>query len=633
MRTQSLLVTRQCNQACGFCESVDANGAPVPLVELERGIEEAHRAGVRTIVVLGGEPLLHPDLERIVALCAAGPSGRIEVVLETNGTLVTDELATRLAAAGVVAARVLVVTTSPERHLALVGRRTHPRQILRGLSALRGAGIRVTVTLPLANGLPPAAARILGLKHALPWLEHFLLVPALPGARSLAPEQALAPAALAEELDEAQLQAGRMDVSLELSADRPIAPCIVDVPRRARRLLATQLGTEHDTPNHACSACSTCALRFCCRLATDQLARAAGGVTPQPIADATAWLRPGKSPGSRLRVLGAAEVETFFHVDYEYGVEHPEPTSRIGLVYRCNQVCTFCELADMDTDLPSDKVRHALDEARARGSVRVILTGGEPTLSPDLLAHVAYAREVGFSRIELQTNAVLLDRPGLAASLVAAGLTHAQVSLHGPDATISDRLTAAPGTHRRTLAGIDALLGAGVQLIINHLIFVDNCHLLVDFVELVHARWGQHAAAFVVQFHSARNEFVAREEGLRHIARYRDYAGGLRAAVDRARGLGLRCHDLQDPTGIPSLCVLGGDESYLGPILAQTERPRAHAWETDWLTRVDACTRCDAAQACMGVPRHYLALHGDVEFAPIVRPSNDLPPTVLPGGR
>ena len=52
-------------------------------------------------------------------------------------------------------------------------------------------------------------------------------------------------------------------------------------------------------------------------------------------------------------------------------------------------------------------------------------------------------------------------------------------------------------------------------------------------------------------------------------------------------------------------------------ILDQKVRPRFHAWESDWLTRVEACKSCDASAACMGVPRHYLALHGDAEFTPI----------------
>ena len=221
------------------------------------------------------------------------------------------------------------------------------------------------------------------------------------------------------------------------------------------------------------------------------------------------------------------------------------------------------------------------------------------------------------SRVELQTNAVLLDRPGFAEALRAAGLTHAQVSLHGPDAAVSDRLTAAPGTHRRTLVGVDNLLRAGVTVLCNHLIFKDNCHLLGAFVEMAEARWGAHKAQLVLQFHSPRNEFPSRAEGLSHIARYTEYVDQLRGAIDRARALGFSVHDLQDPTGIPSLCVLGADERYLGPILAQAERPRIHAWESEWMTRVEACQSCDARAACLGVPRHYLALHGDAEFKPL----------------
>jgi MoaA/NifB/PqqE/SkfB family radical SAM enzyme len=275
----------------------------------------------------------------------------------------------------------------------------------------------------------------------------------------------------------------------------------------------------------------------------------------------------------------------------------------------------------MDTDLAPEKVRAAIDQSLARGSKRLIVTGGEPTLSPLLVDYVRYAHDRGMEQIELQTNAVLLDKPGFAEALREAGLTSAQISLHGPDGAISDKLTAAPGTHRRTLVGVDNLLRVGVRVLLNHLVFKDNCHLLGAFVDMAEARWGRWRDQVTIQFHSPRNEFQDRAEGLRHIARYSDYAASLRDAIDRARSLGFAVHDLQDPTGIPSLCVLGADERYLGPILAQAERPRLHAWETEWMTRVEACKRCDAREACMGVPRHYLALHGDAEFSAIRLPA------------
>jgi len=71
------------------------------------------------------------------------------------------------------------------------------------------------------------------------------------------------------------------------------------------------------------------------------------------------------------------------------------------------------------------------------------------------------------------------------------------------------------------------------------------------------------------------------------------------------------------PTGVPSLCILEGNEAYLGPLRSQRVRPHFHAWERDWFTRVEACGRCEAAEACMGVPKTYVALFGDAEFHPL----------------
>jgi MoaA/NifB/PqqE/SkfB family radical SAM enzyme len=330
-----------------------------------------------------------------------------------------------------------------------------------------------------------------------------------------------------------------------------------------------------------------------------------------------------RGPYARLRVLGPADVERFFHVDYEYepGADAGHPaTTRIGIIYQCNQPCTFCQLAEMNTHIPPARVYAALDASRRRGAQRVIFTGGEPTMCKELEAYVAHARAQGYTIIEMQSNATLLDRGDLARRLRDAGLTDCQVSLHGPDGEISDRLTAAPGTHQRTLQGVGNLLEQGVRVLLNHLIFRDNFSLMPAFVELVEQRWGRHRELLTLQFHSPLNEFARVEQAHRHIARYTDYAPPLKEAIDRARALGYRVRDLQDPTGIPALCVLGPDSEYLGEILSQRTRPRFHRWESGWLTRVAACASCEAADLCMGVPSAYVALHGDGEFKPLRRP-------------
>ncbi|MBI2402360.1 MAG: radical SAM protein, partial [Gemmatimonadetes bacterium] len=92
-----------------------------------------------------------------------------------------------------------------------------------------------------------------------------------------------------------------------------------------------------------------------------------------------------------------------------------------------------------------------LERIRAAGRLRVprlVLSGGEPTVNPHLEAYIHLAKEVGIQDVSLMTNAVRLEEPGVAESLRAAGLDRVFVSLHAPDAALSDRLTRAPGTRR-----------------------------------------------------------------------------------------------------------------------------------------------------------------------------------------
>ena len=55
---------RRCNLACTYCNEYDDFSDPVPIAEMERRIDELGRLGTSVITISGGEPLLHPDLDR-----------------------------------------------------------------------------------------------------------------------------------------------------------------------------------------------------------------------------------------------------------------------------------------------------------------------------------------------------------------------------------------------------------------------------------------------------------------------------------------------------------------------------------------------------------------------------------------
>ena len=117
MRTQTLLVTRRCNQACGFCSRVSPESADPSIASVHRLIREALADGATTLVFSGGEPLLRPDLLALVRL--AKSEGVKRIVLETNATRITTTAAARaLRTVGVDAVRVSLVTGNPTLHRA-----------------------------------------------------------------------------------------------------------------------------------------------------------------------------------------------------------------------------------------------------------------------------------------------------------------------------------------------------------------------------------------------------------------------------------------------------------------------------------------------------------------------------------
>lgn len=96
-------LTEGCNLACRHCWLAPrhdpdlATTRLLALGELERALDEALPLGLRTVKLTGGEPLLHPDIAGVLDLLA---QRGLEVVVETNGVLLSAALADLLAVSG-----------------------------------------------------------------------------------------------------------------------------------------------------------------------------------------------------------------------------------------------------------------------------------------------------------------------------------------------------------------------------------------------------------------------------------------------------------------------------------------------------------------------------------------------------
>jgi radical SAM protein with 4Fe4S-binding SPASM domain len=130
---------------------------------------------------------------------------------------------------------------------------------------------------------------------------------------------------------------------------------------------------------------------------------------------------------------------------------------------RCNHACLHCyQVQGRKGEMSLDEVKAVLDDLAASGVVLLNVSGGEATLRHDLLDILRYARARGFA-VRLFTNGYTMT-PELARELRAIGLLGVDVSLYSDDPAQHDAVTQVPGSHARTLAGVRAMVEAGLRV-------------------------------------------------------------------------------------------------------------------------------------------------------------------------
>lgn len=62
-----IIPMRRCNLACVYCNEYDDHSPPVPTEEMYRRLDKLAALGTSIITISGGEPLMHPEIEKIIA--------------------------------------------------------------------------------------------------------------------------------------------------------------------------------------------------------------------------------------------------------------------------------------------------------------------------------------------------------------------------------------------------------------------------------------------------------------------------------------------------------------------------------------------------------------------------------------
>src|SRR5436305_4508375 len=102
---------RRCNLSCAYCNEYDDVSKPVPVETMYGRIDRLAELGTTIVTISGGEPLLHPELDLIIARIRQ--HGIITGMI-TNGYLLTAERIHRLNDAGLDYLQISIDNVKPD---------------------------------------------------------------------------------------------------------------------------------------------------------------------------------------------------------------------------------------------------------------------------------------------------------------------------------------------------------------------------------------------------------------------------------------------------------------------------------------------------------------------------------------
>ncbi|MDQ6914773.1 MAG: radical SAM protein [Actinomycetota bacterium] len=161
---------------------------------------------------------------------------------------------------------------------------------------------------------------------------------------------------------------------------------------------------------------------------------------------------------------------------------------KFELTWRCNLRCGFCytdsprHTLARTPDIPDEAWLAVADQAVEVGVVEAVLTGGEPLLRKELVLDVVDRLSAGGVGVILNTNGWFVDSD-VAARLARAGALQVYVSVDGATPQLHDAGRGVPGSWRRAIGAVQALLDHGVSVGVVHVLTPRNEYMLADFLE------------------------------------------------------------------------------------------------------------------------------------------------------
>ncbi len=204
--------------------------------------------------------------------------------------------------------------------------------------------------------------------------------------------------------------------------------------------------------------------------------------------------------------------------------------------YGCNARCPFCYyIAELEAGtarrLSTEACFRRIGIAARLGKKAVDISGGEPTIRPDLPKLIARCREKGIERVTVITNGFRTADPDYCRSLADAGLTEGLFSLHGFDAASHEAQTKLTGSFDRIVSSVANFHALGLGVRINTVVSPTTLPHLDRFFAL--ARSLDPAIVNLLVFNPAESAELSTTADVARVSDYAVVGEAVSGALDR----------------------------------------------------------------------------------------------------
>ena len=288
----------------------------------------------------------------------------------------------------------------------------------------------------------------------------------------------------------------------------------------------------------------------------------------------------------------------------------------IKVGYSCNDHCSFCHTLEVrHIDGEVDEIDRKIRRAAQLGHTMIVLSGGEPTIRPELTHWARLSASLGLD-FGLVTNGRMLSYPAVVDELIGHRLRYVYLSLHGGNAKIHN-LMVRSDAFEQTFGALRVLSGRGLDLHINCVVTTRNVDHLRPLVDSVLPYRDATVKFSMVEPKGGGSRLFDHlmppvAEVAAKVAEAIDYGRG-RAGADGPRFR----------HGALPLCLLPGKEDLYDDLKSHAYRTMIEIGEADFFPVDDdnkihppACDGCSLRGPCPGLYRGYHEVFGAQELRP-----------------